>query len=459
MKRNKILLILIFCLISCAFLVIGYASVTRDLFISGNANIQPPEKKIYISNVREISTSNVNSVTNEYFYPTNFSSSVNARGRNGTITYEIEIHNNTDITYWYQGIELVSDFESNNLIGEANGISITTKDKLNDNSLTFNKEDWVPPHTYRTFYVVYSFGSNALGYQTTFVNFRFDIAMDGVYDNFAAILNDKSSGGGYEYISKIFNEKYATDKTTVIGNIGKDKEIFDKLFGSDLKLEIDGVEKPVTIMIRRENVDSKETGDSYTNGPKGCEYTLYITVDNLSPAGSSATVYAISYTVDPNGEVWYQLAELYEGTAKSEDYDTSNNTYEGSIDIDSWIATKKDYEVADGLIYKVGYEQGDQYDKIKKLEDLMSTFDQDIFNDIDNTKIMKKVYDILQENRFSDTEEVNLLRNAYLKATPYFTNYNSGQEFKVNRTYTRAQIVPIIAELQEALDYYHQIRG
>ena len=72
---------------------------------------------------------------------------------------------------------------------------------------------------------------------------------------------------------------------------------------------------------------------------------------------------------------------------------------------------------------------------------------------------MKKVYDILEENRFSDTEEVNLLRNAYLKATPYFTNYNSGQEFKVNRRYTRAQIVPIIAELQEALDYYHQIRG
>ena len=69
-----------------------------------NQSYYPPEKKIYISNVREISTSNVNSVTNEYFYPTNFSSSVNARGRNGTITYEIEIHNNTES---YKGKKVV----------------------------------------------------------------------------------------------------------------------------------------------------------------------------------------------------------------------------------------------------------------------------------------------------------------------------------------------------------------
>lgn len=459
MRANKKLLIVIICLFSCAFLIVGYASISRDLYISGTASIKPPVKKIYISNAKLLTTSGATSVSFDYMYPTNFSSVVNAQQIGGTVTYEIEVHNNTDITYWYHGVKLVESFESNSLIGTDNGISITTKDRVTDVGLTFNTDDWVPPHTHRTFYVTYKYGSNAKGYLTTFVNFHFDIRIDGVYDRFLQILNDKTSTYGYNYLAQVFNEKYAEDGTTVIGNIGEDKQIFDNMFGEDLVVEIDGVKVPVTVMVRRENVDGLTTGDSYPNGANGCEYTLYITAGSLSPAGATETVYAISYTIDSNGQAWYQLAELYEGTAKAEDYDQTDGIYEGAVDIETWIASKKDYQTADGLVYKVGYEQGDQYDKLKTLEDLMSTFDQDIFNDIDNTKIMKKVYDIYKANEYSTADEIAIILKAYTKAAPYFNNFNNGQEFKVIRSYTRAQIIPVIEELQEALDYYHQVRG
>ena len=210
--------------------------------------------------------------------------------------------------------------------------------------------------------------------------------MDAIYDGFEKVLNDKIGIHGYNYLTQVFDEKYAEDGSTVIGNIGDDKEIFDNIFGGDLYIEENGVKKPVTVLIRRENVDRQGTGDAYTNGPTGCEYTLYITTDDLSNPGESVTVHAISYTINQDGQVWYQLAELYEGTTTVVDYDSTDGKFEGSVDIDSWLAVKKMYHITHGFNYKVAYEQGDQYDKINTLEDLMSVFDQDIFNDIKQDK-------------------------------------------------------------------------
>ena len=299
---------------------------------------------------------------------------------------------------------------------------------------------------------------HALGYQITLVNFHFDVRMDAVYDGFLAILNDTVSQYGYEYLASEFDKKYQETGSVVIGNIGEDKEIFDNLFGEDLKIEINGVLQPVTVLVRRENVDNNSSGDAYSSGPKGCEYTVYITADDLSNPGQQATVYAISYTVDSHGNVWYQLAELYEGKAPVVDYDPTDSTFEGSVDITKWVATKNDYEVADGLVYKVGYEQGDSYDKLYTLEQLMSTKDQDIFNDIDNIKIMKKLHDLIVANSSVQSDTMDYIRKIYYHALPYFTNYNNGQEFKVNRSYTRAQIIPIIKDLQDAIDYYNQAK-
>ena len=443
-------------------LLIGYAAVADNLMVTGDINIQAkPYEGVFITDASLVSYSGASSVGYSYFNPTNFDSVVRVSSSGGSVTYKITVFNNTDIHYWYIKPDWDDAYESNSLIGVSGGVTITTKDKSGDSGATFNTDDWIPPQTTRDFYVTYNFGSAAHSayYVATLVNFKFGVKMDSVHDEFITILNDKISDSGYNYLAEVFDEKYAEDGTTVIANVGDDKEIFDKLFGGDLTVNVDGEEKPVTVMIRRDNVDGKSTGDSYSgtaNAPTGCEYTVYITVDNLDTPGAPATVYAISYTCGANG-VWYQLAQLYEGTASAKDYDTGTPGVQGAFDTATWIANPNSYEVADGITYKVGQEQGDQYDKLKTLEEIMSTNDSDIFNDIDNTRIFKKVYDILVANKNSTDPAIVNLRTAFDNASPYYRNLNNGQEFKVVREYTRSEIIPYILAIQEALDYYYQV--
>ena len=91
------------------------------------------------------------------------------------------------------------------------------------------------------------------------------------------------------------------------------------------------------------------------------------------------------------------------------------------------------------------------------MNDLISAEDQDIFNDIDNSKIFKKVYDLLQSNKNSDDPAVEGLRLAFTEASYLYINHNNGQEFKVIRNkYTRAEIIGPLKKIQNALDYYYQ---
>jgi hypothetical protein len=425
--------------------------------ITGTIQSKPPHYDIHITDVVVSNSSNSSSVSTTIVKPTSISIVNNASRANGYVTYKVTVTNDSDVTYWYGGLKIPSDYESNNLIGSSNGISISLKDKLTDSAATFNTGDWIPPKTTRDFYVTYTYGSNAISYKTTLVNFHFEIRIDAVHTDFLTLLNDPIS---YSKLSAAFDNQYKENKGTVLGNIGDDKKIFDELLGSTLTLNVDGVERPVTLLVERINVDNKSTGDSYnvSGGPTGCEYTLYITTDDLSSSGGKAQVYAITYTQGSDG-VWHQLAELYEGTATKSDYDTSNGTYDGAFTVSSWNASKNDYEFIDGMYYKVGYEQGDQYDKLKTIKELMSTNDQDIFNDIDNKNFFKKVYDIIQQNKGSIAPEVVALRDAFNNAAPYYTIYNNGAEIKVKRNCSRAEIIPYLEAIQKALDYYNQVHS
>ena len=57
---------------------------------------------------------------------------------------------------------------------------------------------------------------------------------------------------------------------------------------------------------------------------------------------------------------------------------------EGAFDVSTWRATQKDYTVTDKISYKVGYEQGTEYDKLDTLEELISTKDQEFYNKVNN---------------------------------------------------------------------------
>ena len=134
--------------------------------------------------------------------------------------------------------------------------------------------------------------------------------------------------------------------------------------------------------------------------------------------------------------------------------------------MDSWIASKETYTVVDfnngsgqkKISYNVGLEQGDQYDKLKTLEELMSCKDQDIYNDIDNTGILVYVYKTLQNHNGSSHPAIVQLRTAFENMAPYYNVYNNGQEIKIKRdgNTTRSRLIPHLIELQEALDYYYQ---
>ena len=451
MKKIHGILLYVTIFLMASFMTFGYSALADNLLITGSANAEgKPFKGVYIKEVTLMNATNVTGSKNEYILPTNHSISVRVGRTNGTVTYRITVHNNTDVTYWYIGPRCTNDYGQNSLVGKNNGISIVTKDQMSDNYQSFNSEDWVPPQTERDFYVTYTFGSNAPTDCSTLINFYFDIQMDAVHDEFLAVLNDTKPGGGYETLKAALQAEY-----TATGNVSvstsSHPELFDSLF-EDLMINMDGVEREANIVIRRENLDGDlTTGDQYNSGnPRGCEYTLYITVEPLTP-GTRPTVYAIAYSegADAMGDLWYQVGELYEGTASVD--------ANGNIDYESWIATQKTYEIADGISYIVGAQNGDQYDIMKTMEQLISAEDQDIFNQIDNTNIFKKVYDIIQKHPYSTDPAVIGLKNAFYEAEKFYVNHNNGQEFKVVRNkYTRAEIIYALQNIQMALDYYNQ---
>lgn len=409
---------------------------------------------VYITSAVVYDYKDVTNRACEISLPTDLYSSVRASS-GGYITYKVTFYNNTAVDYWFIKQSYDSGIPDNLLIGVQNGIAITMKEHPGDASSTFNSDDWIPANTYRDVYITYSFGARAVAELTTFVTYLFGVKIDSVYTNFADVLNTPET---YALLSQAFNEKYAETGSVVLANIGEEKTIFDEIFGGDITLNIDGVEVPVTIMIRRENVDGKTTGDSYSaSGPSGCEYTLYITVDELDSTENekgTATVFAVTYSEGgiSNQNEWYQIGELYEGTAPLEAYNGGD-----AFDYTGWEASPKEYIVADGITYKIGLEQGDKYQKMKKLEEIMAVKDDEIFNKINNTQILKKAYAIVYNSENEGKPGYDLLKQAFLDAAPFYTINNNGGDIPVNTNCTRAEILPYIEAIQRALDYYNQV--
>ena len=477
MKRSHVALMLCILLLSTMFLGIGYASLATTLSVTGTEKLEKPPE-IYISNVAVVAQSRVSSVDVQKVMPTNLRSSVTLSGQNATVTYEVTVQNNSEITYWYLGATSFEEYGQNDLIGATNGIFITTKDNSSTSSDVFDTADWIPPKTSRIFYATYSFGPLASGTVSTLVNFKFGLRMESVQDEFLNVINDRVSEYGYHYLAEAFDDLYAETGGTVLGNVGDDKEIFNNLFGANLSINVDGESVPVTIMIERKNVDGNaSSGDSYSgNGaPTGCEYTIYITTDNLSQTGGTATVYAVSYTCGADG-LFYQIGELYEGKSTVIDYDTSTTAQDGAFDVSKWTATAKTYNVTDKISYKVGYEQGTEYDKYTTLEQIMSAKDQEFYNKVNNNSgdLLKPVCQTLytyQHNNGQYIESENFankykqgydgLKTAFDKIKPYCYIGNGAQEVKIQNanSLSRAELIRMLEEIQNAYDYYNTVNA
>lgn len=451
MKKILVIVSFVLPLFMLLFLGVGYAAINKEIVINGLINAKPTQfSGVYITNV-VIEDSTYNNVDFEYVKPTNLSTTVNVTS-NGFVTYKVTVHNNSNATFYYQEQLFMKDHESNHLIGINGGITVITKDKASDANVTFDNQDWIPSQQYRDFYITYQYGNNARGNITTYINFDFEKHVDSLSDELGSILNDPVK---YSELTKALDAHFSENNSNVIGSVGDDAAIIERIFGQKPTVMIDGEEKPVTIMIQKENVDGKTTGDKGADGSNGNDYTMYMTVDDLSGSGEAQT-YVVTYIKDEDGN-WVQIGQMYSGKAPIIDYDPTDGVYTPAIDISQWKADPNEYVLIDGISYKVGQEQGDQYDKMSSIEDLMSTIDYDIFNEIDNSKFFKKIYDIIVANAGSTTPEVVSLRTIFMNGAKYYVNYNNGQEFKVVRQYTRAEISSFLVELQKALDYYNQV--
>lgn len=458
----------------CLFTCVGYALVSEIFTITGTAQVMPAEPEgIYISKVEVYQAVGLTNNSTEIVLPTNLSSSFNVSTQNARITYEITVHNKSDMTYWYLGTVVAPETDPNGFIGTTNGISITTTDGASLSSTLFDQSDWVPPHTERTFYATYVFGSRPQGNVTTLINFSFGLHMGSVSDAFLKVLNDTASDYGYKYLSGAFDNNYSENKgSTVIGNIGEHEEIFNNLFGSSLTVNMNGEDLPVTILVERKNVDGNGgSGDAYSTGNlSGCEYTVYITVDDLDKTGL-ATVYAVSYTRGADG-IWYMIGELYEGKSNVEVYENSSDPDDLAFDVDSWRAVQKEYTVVGNLSYKVAYPYGEQPEQYDEISELMGKPDQSFFNRINNfangmlTNACHVLYSYTNNSgqQVEHTNNANLsnpgyidLKRAFDRLKPYLILDNGATNVRLDykaSSLNRAEIIRMLEDIKASYDYY-----
>lgn len=451
-----------------SFICIGYAALSTNMSVTGTGTLSPPEG-IYITSVSSGTPTRLNLNSAEQIpYTTNLSSDVgktNSR-QAGNITYTITVKNNTPYIYAYSGIEYSSniggDYNGNSSLGSASNYRISVSVSGISTSTLLYPGDEI------TFTSTYTYGRymSATDYKTL-VNYKFgvnidsvgDVAIDAVLKQFGVILNDTSDGGAYETLADKIDDKFDGNpnngwKTNYIGNVADsssaDSQTVNMLFQGKLHITVDGEEVDVTVMIKREDVDGNlQTGDSYTsvhpNGGRfsasGCEYTLYITTDELNRSMSSAPVYAAVFTCnvldDGSYSNWYMVGDMYEGTAQVVGYEGGEST--GSFNTETWKATTKTYTVTDDYSYRVA--SGSTIQTATQATDSNATT---VFR-----ALLNDAATILNDNEYAGLAMVQL-REAFEGAADLYTVSDNGT-VTVNSGVTRSRLVPHIKALENAL--------
>lgn len=346
MKAWKKFVICISLSLMCMFTSIGYAAMSTQLTISGSASAEPPEA-LFITEVSggayidPDTLHYTNTIVNSKLVMQN-----NSEGK-AEARFSVTVFNNTNVSYYYLAmVRGTYTTESGDVVAYSNENIVLTPD--------IQLGDEIKSGETLTFNVTASFAENATDTSdlslTSIIDYRFstekpenndEAAVSGVLDRFPEILNNAET---YNYLISAMNTRPNNRvSTSYIGNVveatDQDSEKIEYLFGEAMMLNIDGVNKPVTVMIKRENVDgNRNTGENpgaWLNG--GREMTLYITADLLDVAGAYVPVYAVVYTKDNGSDTWYQLGDVFKGTAKVVTYAGRNGT--GSFNTDTWVST------------------------------------------------------------------------------------------------------------------------
>ena len=436
----------------CLFTSIGYAATSGELKIEGTAEITPP-KGLFISQVNGGSYIDPDTLA---YSGTVVTSTVtlkpNASGVYEAV-YTITVFNNTDTTYYY--LAMVRGTQT-----AANG---TQEVAYSNKNITMSvsgikRGDAVSPGAQKTFTVTATFDKNATdktNYQlSSIIEYRFstsvpetsdEAAISGVLARFPEILNNPELYSQMTAAMEARND--GRQREDYIGNVVgasyDDTAAVEALFGDSLVLNIDGEDKPITVMIKAENIDGNtSTGDSFGGlwgaNQSGCELTLYMTADPLSNRNTDPIIYALSFTKDQGTGEWYQLGDVYIGTATIKGYTSLFNTGTGSFNTGNWEATAKTYKVTDNYSYSVA--NGTKISNIVTATDSAATAEL--------RSLIQRAYDIVESGIYFD-DNVEQLEALLTKYSGEYTVTNG--TVSISGSPTRAKLVPIMKEFAPVL--------
>ncbi len=266
------------------------------------------------------------------------------------VTAQVTFYNSTDISYYYD--ETLVSVHS----GGSIGLTVTG----------IHQKDEVPAGTYKTITVTFHYLEPADPSNRDYaasLDFRFSIDRDSIgeivaktaVEKFEEVLNNLVVEDSCQQLTDAMDNRGGWNKSsavTYIGNVAGadsgDSAVIQELFGQELMsmdLDGDGNVEPITIMIKREDLDDNATtGGSYTytewnrdTTVNGCEMTLYITAEDFTGLnrGDTVTVYAVTYTKLPGAAQWTQVVPLTKGTASANSYSGGWGSAD-SFNTDTW---------------------------------------------------------------------------------------------------------------------------
>lgn len=455
----------------CLFTCIGYASITSFLTIKGTARADIPSG-LFITNITTVSATNTDRNEVSFLeYTTTVNSIISRRSGSGSVVYEITVLNNTEREYAYRGLYYMSSYGNNSYVSTSN-----SNNKLGV-VVSFPNGNVVAPKEKLTFRVTYTVGrsiSSSLNLDTL-LNFQFGISVDSidkaydiVHNKFLDILNTMTT---YRQLIEVLDDKFDGNQTwtsNYIGNVGNavdnDMMTVETLFAGQLTMMVNGQAQKAWVMIKHEDVDENElTGDDYTLNynqygeitHKGCEMTLYMTVDQLNKANSWAPVYATVFTCDrdANGNKisdWYQVGNSYYGQANVVGYrGEAGGT--GSFVTDNWKSYASSYQVTEDYSYSIEADIS--------IKNLMQVVDQSTIAEFQSLLVYAE--EMIANRKYAGTG-ITVVEEAYAKAAAFYTVDANGKAI-ANQDTRRVWLIPIMQELdhvltvaQEAIDKIEQ---
>lgn len=361
MRSNGLLrLVLVLCIVMIPFTVSGiFASWVYF------SNLEPIDEDIdadigrfvygdiYITKVERAETSveNVNAVLEKISTTTVAGNIDLGKNSDASAIFNVTFYNGSDTIYYYHEAETLTSSNSN-IAYEVDGIV---------------KKDAVEPGTYKTITVTYSYNDKGNLTITTLdssVLFKFVVDKESIeivvartaVDRFRDILNNVAFDDSYDMLDTAMDERAGwnhSSDVTYIGNVSgstsDNSMTIQTLFGEEfmsMDLDGDGTSEPITMMIKRENLDNNlYTGTTYEYIYRnrqyqvdGVEMTLYITAQNLNNVGrgDSVVVYAATFTVYAGENEWVEVVPLTKGTASANNYSGSLWGEANSFNTDTW---------------------------------------------------------------------------------------------------------------------------